>query len=225
MNRTERLTVGILVTAVLFLAPAFVLHTSPRFAGSSWGAVLGILAALLIVLLLVYPLIKHFTWLKQRIASVVPMAGLLRFHVYAGVIGALLGILHTGHKYQSILGISLVATMIVTVFTGFIGGYYLPPLSVEVKEQQRQLTILRQAYDRWGRALAYPHDKEEPPQMSLMQIVDGIADLEVAIGARRALQRAFTIWMIAHIVSALLMYLLLTLHIAGEIYYGLRWLP
>jgi hypothetical protein len=31
-------------------------------------------------------------------------------------------------------------------------------------------------------------------------------------------------WIIAHVVAAILMYLLLTLHIGGEIYYGLRWL-
>jgi len=29
---------------------------------------------------------------------------------------------------------------------------------------------------------------------------------------------------VAHVVAAILMYLLLALHIAGEIYYGLRWL-
>jgi hypothetical protein len=225
MSRTERLVVGVLFAAVLLLAPAFLLHTSPRFAGSPWGAVLGILAALLMVLLLVYPLAKHIAWLKQRVTAVVSMAGLLRFHVYSGIIGALLGILHTGHKYQSALGISLVAVIIVVVFSGFVARYYLPVLSVELKEQQRQLTVLRQTYDRWAGALANPGQTADLPKVPLMRLVDGIADLEIAINTRSALQRSFTAWMIAHVVSALVMYLLLALHIAGEIYYGLRWLP
>ena len=35
---------------------------------------------------------------------------------------------------------------------------------------------------------------------------------------------AFNRWIIVHIASAILMYVLLVLHIWSEIYYGLRWL-
>ena len=61
MSRTERLTVHVIVTLLLFLVPAFVLHTSPRFAGSLAGFVLGASAATLLVLLLIYPLAKYST--------------------------------------------------------------------------------------------------------------------------------------------------------------------
>ncbi len=37
MSETERLTVGAVLTVLLFLVPAFVLHTSPRFAGAWRG--------------------------------------------------------------------------------------------------------------------------------------------------------------------------------------------
>ena len=32
------------------------------------------------------------------------------------------------------------------------------------------------------------------------------------------------LWIVAHVIAAILMYLLLTLHVAGEVYYGPRWL-
>ena len=60
--------------------------------------------------------------------------------------------------------------------------------------------------------------------VSVRQLVEGIADLEYAVCSREAIKKTFMRWIVAHVVAAILMYLLLMLHIAGEIYYGLRWL-
>jgi hypothetical protein len=224
MNRTERLVVAMLVAAVLLSAPAFLLHSSARFAGSPLGAVFGGLAALCMMSLLVYPLMRHSASLKQRFARFASMKGVLRFHVFVGVIGVLLAIIHTGHKYQSPLGISLMVTMILVVLTGFVSGYYLPLVSTELADQQKQLTTLRQQYDRLGMQVASA-DERSGPRVSLLGLVEGIADLELAIGARSAVRRSFSAWTIAHVLLSLLMYFLLTVHVAAEIYLGLRWLP
>jgi hypothetical protein len=224
MNRTERLVVGMLVAAVLLSAPAFLLHSSARFAGSPWGAVFGGLAALCMMVLLVYPLMKHSVSLRQRFARFDSMKGILRLHVFIGVIGVLLAIVHTGHKYQSSLGISLTVTMILVVLTGFVSGYYLPLVSTELADQQKQLTMLRQEYDRLGMQAASAEGRSGS-QVSLLGLVEGIADLELAIGARSALRWSFSAWTVAHVLLSLLMYFLLTVHIAAEVYFGLRWLP
>lgn len=231
MSETERLTVGAVLTILLFWVPAFVFHTSPRFAGSMAGFVLGIAATTLMLSLLIYPLAKYSTRLGQRITRLVSMRALLAFHVYAGVFGAFLAILHTGHKYQSPLGITLVISMLVVVVTGFVGRYYLPQTSTELREAQSRLATLRSAYDRTVVALAgrQAEDGAAPVSASalqgvpILQLIDGIADLEYAIGSREAVKRIFMPWIVAHVVATILMYLLLTLHIAGEIYYGLRW--
>ena len=232
MSETERLTVGAVLTILLFLVPAFVFHTSPRFAGSMAGFVLGTAAATLMLSLLIYPLAKYSTRLGTWTTRLVSMRALLAFHVYAGVFGAFLAILHTGHKYQSPLGITLVISMLVVVVTGFVGRYYLPQTSTELQEAQTRLATLRSAYDRTVVALAGRQVNEEgatPVSASalqgvpILQLVDGIADLEYAIGSRQAVKRIFIPWIVAHVGASILMYLLLTLHIAGEIYYGLRW--
>lgn len=232
MSETERLTVGTVLTILLFLVPAFVLHTSPRFAGSLAGFVLGLVAAILIISLLIYPLAKYSIHLKPRITRLASMRALLAFHAYAGVFGAFLAILHTGHKYQSPLGITLVISMLVAVVTGFVGRYYLPRTSNELREEQTRLSTLRSAYDRTALALAGRQAAEDAAFVStsalqavpVQQLVDDIADLEYAIGSRKAIKKIFMPWIVAHVVSTILMYLLLTLHIAGQIYYGLRWL-
>jgi hypothetical protein len=233
MSETERLIVGAVLTILLFLVPAFVLHTSPRFAGSLSGFVLGVAAASLLVSLLIYPAAKYSISLKSVITRLASMRALLAFHVYAGVFGAFLAILHTGHKYQSPLGITLVISMLVVVVTGFVGRYYLPQTSTELREKQSRLATLRSAYDRTVVALTGRQLSEDgaPPVSAsalqgvpILKLIDGIADLEYAIGSREVVKRIFMPWIIAHVVAAILMYLLLTLHIAGEIYYGLRWL-
>jgi len=234
MSETERLTVGAVLTLLLFLVPAFAFHTSPRFAGSFVGFVLGVAAASLMVSLLIYPLVKYSARLRSWISRLLSMRALLAFHVYAGVFGAFLAILHTGHKYQSPLGITLVISMLVVVVTGFVGRYYLPQTAAELRDAQSQLATLRSAYDRTIGTLAERQVTEGGsisvsasalPGVSILALVNAISDLEYAIGSRAAVKRVFTLWIVAHVVAAIGMYLLLTLHIAGQIYYGLRWLP
>jgi hypothetical protein len=234
MSETERLTVGAIVTALVLLVPAFVLHTSPRFAGSLAGFALGSIAAALMVSLLIYPLAKYSASFRSGLSRFTSMRALLAFHAYAGALGAFLAILHTGHKYQSPLGIALVISMLVVVVTGFVGRYYLPETSAELREAQSRLATLRSAYDRTAVALASRHASDDGASpasaaavadVPVLQLVDGIADLEYAIGSREAVKRIFMPWIVAHVIAAITMYFLLTLHIAGEIYYGLRWLP
>src|SRR5260370_21999940 len=106
------------------------------------------------VLLLAYPLVKHFAWLRPRVTKRLSMRAILSFHVYAGVLGALLGILHTGHKFQSPLGITLVASMLIVVLSGFVGRYYMVHLRVELRDQKAMLDTLRAEYDRIATELA-----------------------------------------------------------------------
>lgn len=233
MNQTERLAVSAIVTVLIFLVPAFVLHSDPRFAGTLAGFTLGTAAAVLMLSLLIYPLVKYNSHLRAWITKVISLRALLSFHVYAGVIGAFLAILHTGHKYESPLGIGLVTSMLLAVATGFLGRYYLPLSSIELRDAQSRLGSLRSAYDQQLADLANPDGSEDlkPPVsmaavrgIPLRQLAVGIADLEYAVGAREGISRLFTFWIVAHAVSAIAMYFLLTLHIAGEVYYGLRWL-
>ncbi|MFN4922167.1 iron reductase [Bradyrhizobium sp.] len=234
MNQTERQIAEAVLSVILFLVPAFLFHTAPRFAGSLMGFVLGVAAATLMVSLLIYPLVKYAGWLKRWVTRIVSLRALLTFHVYAGVFGAFLAILHTGHKYQSQLGIALLVVMLIVVATGFVGRYYLPQTSLELREAESHLGTLRATYNQAAEALAERQALEEAAaanisapalqNVSMAQVVEGIADLEYAIGSREILKKVSMRWIVAHVVAAILMYTLLALHVAGEIYYGLRWL-
>ncbi len=224
MSDAERLTVGVVFTAILFLAPAFLFHTAPEFPGSLTGGILGIAAAVLMVLLLVYPLAKHVSWIRNGFDRMVALRALLSFHVYAGVVGGFLAILHTGHRYESPLGIALIVSVLIVVLTGFVGRYYMPKVMVEIQDHQKKLATLRTVYDRTA-ALATPAASTvDRADIQVLPLVHAMADLEYAIGSQRAIKVAFGRWIVAHVVASIAMYVLLGLHIMAEIYYGLRWL-
>ena len=228
MSDKERLSVSTLLIAVALFTPGFLLHAAPRFPGSLAGGLLGILGALLFVLLLAYSLVKRIPWLKQRTS----LAAVLSFHVYAGAVGAVLGILHTGHTYQSPLGIALVVAMLTVVLSGFVGRYYVAQIGTDIRDQRQELGMLRTRYDAIASGIAAALQlgtvpTAVPPLLGLPipALVAGIADLEHAVGRREALKRALGRWVVLHIIAALVLYPLLALHIWSGVYYGLRWLP
>jgi hypothetical protein len=233
MGDRRRLIADAALAGLLLLVPAFLFHADDRFAGSLAGFVLGSSAAALMILLLVYPLAKYSKALKAAVASLASMRGLMDFHVYAGIAAAFLALLHTGHKFHSPLGVALIVSMLVVVVSGFVGRYYLPQTFVELRELQARLATLRSAYDRTALALSAldaPASASAAVSASalqevpLLQLVEAISDLEHGIASQQAVKGIFAPWIILHVVAAIAMYALLALHVASEIYYGLRWL-
>ncbi|MDB5371339.1 MAG: iron reductase [Roseomonas sp.] len=228
MGDKERLTVGTLLTGLALFTPAFLLHAAPRFPGSLAGSLLGIVGAVLFVLLLAYSLAKHVPWLKRRTS----LSAMLAFHVYTGAIGAVAGILHTGHDYQSPLGIALVVAMLTVVLSGFVGRYYAAQIGTDIRDQRQELGTLRTRYDVIASGIATALEAgavrgtpASQPEVPIPALVVAIADLENAIGRREALKRSLSHWVVVHVVAAFVLYPLLALHIWSGIYYGLRWLP
>lgn len=224
MNETEKLTIGALVSALVLAVPGFLFHVAPRFPGSLTGSLIGIAGAVLLVLLLAYSAVRHSVWVKRRVTKHASLSAILSFHVYAGVIGALLGIIHSGHKFYSPLGIGLVSAMLVVVFSGFVGRYYLVQVGTDLSEQQSMLAVLRTRYDAIAGALAGAPAPTVLTDAPLPNLLGAIADLEYAIGAREVLKRTLSRWTVLHVGAAIVMYTLLALHIWNGIYYGLRWL-
>ena len=226
MGDREKLTVLALGTVLLFLAPGYLLHVSPRFAGSLAGGVLGITAASLMILVLVYPAVKHIGWLNERVTRHVSQGRLLSLHIYGGLLASIIAILHSGHKYQNVLGIALVIDIMIVIATGFIGRYYLGHLGIELRQQQALLGTLRTAYDRVALRLgARQATVSVAPDVPILDLVDAIADVEYSLAARDAAKRIAGRWTVVHIVASIALYGLLLLHIGSNIYYGLRWLP
>lgn len=251
MKERERILVGGLVTLMLILWLGFTVHRSPRFAGSLWGGVLGMIGAGFMFVPLAYVVVKRIKRLKKAVTKRVSMRTLLAWHIYAGVFGPILVLLHTGHKFESPLGIALTAMTLTVVISGYVGRYLVSQISKEIREKRVMLTQLNDTYQqtlhelqehpeqrRWIRPFtglffrlaAYFFMTAEAVQGSVMpvsiraiRLSGAIADLEYVIQTHETFKKAFAKWLKFHIVITIILYILLALHIWAAIYYGLRW--
>lgn len=209
----EHLLVGAAVSLVFLLWIGYGVHRSPRFPGSVEGAILGILAALLMLVPLVYTLIRRLPGVLAPTARARWLPRLLEWHVYATLAGTALAILHSGHRFESSLGVALMTVMLVATASGFLGRHFLRFVSEEMRLQQTMLDRLRAEFDGLvSTGVAAP------------ELGAAISDVEYAIVAEQAIRRQLSIWLAAHIVSSSAFYVFLVLHIAASLQFGLRWL-
>lgn len=248
MQERSALAVGGLVVLLLLLPLGYLIHVSPRFPGSLTGSLLGIAGALLMLAPVVYVVIKRVPVLRTRVTRHVSMRTLLAWHIYAGVLGPLLGLLHAAHKFRSPLGVSLTGMMLVVVITGYVGRYLLARIATAVQGERSDLAALTAAFEsassgvqaapapgpegtrRWlARLLFAPAGTTVSASAAdarrLVEIADSMADVEAAVRTEEAMRDLFSRWLPLHILVAILLYGLLVLHVWSGLYFGLRWLP
>jgi hypothetical protein len=251
MKENERTIVGGLVVLLLILWLGFVFHRSPRFAGSLAGGVLAVTGSALMLVPLAYLVIKRIRPLKNFVTGRVSMRALLTLHVYAGVLGPILVLLHTGHKFESHLGIALTAMTLIVVVSGFTGRYLMNQFSETIHEKKEMLTQLELAYRETAAELATKPEYVAlvrpffgffsrvfsgifltskgtslgavPAPIRALRLAQSMADLEYAIRTHETFKRAFKVWLKLHIVLSFTLYALLGLHVWASLHFGLRW--
>jgi hypothetical protein len=251
VREREPLVATTLIIIIFLVWGGEAFHVAPRFAGSLIGGVLGVSGAFLMLGALVYLVIKRVKPIKAAVTRHVSMRTLLVWHTYTGLLGCLLVLLHTGHKFESVLGTSLTALALLVVFSGFVGRYLLRQIGDDVREKRGLLSRLYEAYDDASARLALEPERRDlihPLRSALLRafltespatdvpgamgvgspvavarLVSSIADVESSIEGRETLRRWFSRWLRFHIFIASALYLLLALHIWAGIHFGLRW--
>jgi len=246
MQERERVVVTGVLTILLIGWLGFLVHRSPRFPGSGAGAVFGIAGAVLMLIPLAYPIVKRVPFFQARLTPHVSMHSLLAVHVYAGIFGPLLAIIHTGHRFDSGLGITLTAVMLLVVVSGFAVRYLLTYVNHELTDKLVLLQTARGDLDSaWGVLDNSPAEMRVLPKVPLLaaglaslgvelsfggpagevtRLAESVADLEYAVRTDELLKRWFGRSLKLHIVLSVILYVLLALHIGSGIYFGLRWL-
>ena len=246
MKDRERIVVTSIFTVLVFAWLGFLLHVSPSFAGSGVGAVFGIAGAVLMLVPIAYPIAKRIPFLHDGITRHVSMQSLLTVHVYAGIFGPLLAIIHTGHKFDSPLGIALTAVMLLVVVSGFAVRYLLTYVTHEIKDKLLLLQTARGDLDSaWGVLEKAPAEMRDLPKTPILtagmaslgielafsgpageviRTAEGVADLEYAVRTHEFFKRWFARSLKLHIILSVILYALLGLHVWAGIHFGLRWL-
>ena len=246
MKNRERLIVGSILAVLVFGWLGFLLHVSPRFAGSGLGAVFGISGATLMLVPFGYVVVKCVPFFKARLTKYVSLQTWMSVHVYTGIVGALLALIHTGHKYNSPLGIALTATMLLVIVSGFVLRYLVPFVNLDIKDKLVLLQTARGDLDNaWGlleksgaEMRGLPKEPlltaglpslglamaSEPLPGRVTTLAECVADLEYSVHTDELLKRWFSRALKVHIALSVVLYGMLAAHITSSIYFGLRWL-
>lgn len=246
MKDRERIVVSGVLGVLLLGWLGFFVHRSPRFPGSGVGAAFAIAGAALMLVPLAYTVAKRIPQLRARIATHVSMQSLLALHTYTGILGSLLALIHTGHKFDSSLGIALTTVMLLVVVSGFAVRYLLTYVNREITDILVLLQTARGDLDSaWGvleRSSAAERGLPKAPLFAaglasvglevpfagpageVIRTAEGVADLEYAVKTHELFKRWFSRSLKLHIVLSVVFYLLLAVHIGSGFYFGLRWL-
>jgi hypothetical protein len=244
MKEREKILVSGLVLLLLLLWLGFPLHESERFAGSFWGGVLAVSGSALMLVPLLYLVVKRVPALKRRVIRRVPMRTLLSWHIYAGVLGPILVVAHSGHKYESAIGIVLTAMTLLVVVSGFVGRYLMTGFSTEIREKKQLRDELEGHYASlrselsassviqpiarplarlFGGFFTPVGASARLPVSRMRALAESIADVEYAIRTHESFKRWFGRWLKFHIALSVALYLLMAAHISFAVYFGLRW--
>lgn len=243
MQERERHVASALLVLLLVLWGGFVVHSSPDFPGSLPGSLIGIAAAVLMFVPLAYLLIKRIGFLKRAVTRRVSMRTLLAWHIYAGLLGPILALVHSAHRFDSVIGISLTFLMLLAVLSGFTGRYLLGQVGSGLRDKQQLLASLKKTYLEtaaagstaavaaagfhllpWAGIALRRDGAGGAATRRLAELVDAIASVEYAIKAHEAFRTWFRRWLRFHIALSMTLYVLIVVHVASEIYFGLRWL-
>ena len=245
MKDRGRFLVTTIFAVLIFGWLGFLVHTSPRFAGSALGSGFGIAGTALMLVSTAYVAVKRIPFIKGWVNKSITQNTLISIHVYTGIVGALLGLIHTGHKYDSPLGIALTAMMLLVVVSGYTVKYLQPYVTTDMKDKLALLQTARGDLDSaWGVLESSPRETKNLPKRPLLAaglaslglssasddpasrvttLAEGVADLEYSVRTHELLKRWFSRALMVHIVTSFAFLLLLGLHVWASIHFGLRW--
>ncbi len=244
MRDREWTIVALLVLLMLTVWLGFLLHRSPRFAGSLSGGVLGVIGTILMLVpLAAYCVVKRVRIIKRRVTGWMSMRTLLTVHIYTALIGSILVLLHTSHKFDSPLGMALTAMVLLVVLSGFIGRYLMSHINRGLREKQQKLRGLQLGFEQMSHDLAHQNvehasirsvpdspsnwptggSQTEDSGWPVGEVAGAIADLEYSIAVHGWMKNRFQKWLRFHLVISGVLFFLLALHVWSGVYYGLRW--
>lgn len=117
--------------------------------GGSWGKLYGVAGTALMLLMLSYPLRKR-TGLFGKLGT---LRSWLVFHIFCGIVGPLLIVLHTSLKFKGLVAISF-WSMVVVALSGVLGRYLYRQIPRARSGDELSLAEARRAEEELGARLA-----------------------------------------------------------------------
>ena len=170
-----------------------------------------------------------------------------KFHIYAGLSGPSLVIVHSGHTYASWTGSLAFLSMVAIVLSGLIGRYLFRKVNRSIKDQKsainemrKELALRKSQIDKQACASILEieglaetagddeinYDATEASRCDeLLVLARSIVDTEYMLQGYVKTKALFGKWLRIHIYLTVFLFAMILVHVMSTIYYGLRWLP
>jgi hypothetical protein len=111
--------IGVTILTIIYAGVLALTHKIPA-AGEFYGHTLGIIGFVLMLMTeILYSLRKRS---KTRVARWGRMSEWLQFHIFTGIVGPYMVLLHSSWKFNGLAGATMLLTVII-VISGFVGRY------------------------------------------------------------------------------------------------------
>jgi len=236
-------TITILLSVFfVVLTLGFLFHQSPTFAGSFAGHTLGITGGVIMTLTLIYPF-------RKRVQKKRGKTNPINTHIYYGLIGPSLVVIHSAHKFSSTIGVLCFLSMLVVVVSGIVGKFLFRKVNRTLKQQKSDLEALKRLFAQRSedaeKCKAYLDirteglsggqgpdiaddelEEAEGQQMceTLLGLAYSITELEHAVSIFSGTKTLFSRWIRVHYILTTFLFAMVIVHVLTTLYYGLRWL-
>jgi len=202
--------------AMLFIGAAYylVMRSDQLIppAGDFFGLSIGIIGFILMLMTeTLYSLRK-----RSRLARWGPLSEWLSLHVFTGLVGPFMVLLHTSWKFDGLAGIAT-WMMVLVVFSGILGRYLysLVPhsregLELQAADLEQQIQQIQEEMDALG-----PQNR----QLKILQLRQNL--LRRQIQRLPLTRRLLSAWHFLHVPISLALFVAAFVHIWAALYYGI----
>lgn len=151
---------GVLITALYLLVIFFTKETPP--AGELFGHSIGIIGFIFMLMT------ETLYSLRKRSRSIRwgRMSTWLQFHIFTGLVGPYMVLLHTSWKFNGLAGVTTLFTIVI-VISGFIGRYIYTRIPRTMDGLEIEGTLSQEALKQARRLMALWHTIHIPLGMAL----------------------------------------------------------
>ena len=221
------------------------LFPAPDHSGSLPGHLLGIMGMALMLPTLIYPYRKYTQGKKGKQNPLAP-------HIYFGLTGPTLVVLHAGDGYVA----SLISTlgflsMLLVILTGIIGASLYQRVNRSLKHQKADLFTLKSFFQNRREELLscqgylgieppVPEGKTSEGEAgddadaayngspercgALLAVAQSISELEYSTEVFTRTRDIFSYWILIHAYASAFLFAVVAAHVLTMLYYGIRWL-
>jgi hypothetical protein len=191
-------------------------------ASGLFGHLIGVMGFILMLMTeLLYSLRK-----RSRTARWGRMSDWLAFHIFTGLVGPFMVLLHSSWKFQGLAGVVMLMTIVIVV-SGFIGRYIYTAVPRTVDGAEIQESMLKQSLaemDAEVKQMETNTDSGSEKEHEIFQKVDELkkerAKLQRQVGTLARTRRNLAIWHTVHIPLGMALFTTAFIHIGAALYYA-----